>query len=196
MNVFVRLKNRVLADSSGFTLIEMAIVIVVLSILFLIVTPRISRVINSERDSFAIFTGMIAKTFDDSFLHNKINYLVVHLQSPNAEETELNKDILNRHNAVSVINIIKGSFVENKRKSLKWREFPPDKFLIEEVLLANGEKLTGGNAWIPFYPQGYSDNVIIHILVKGEFKRSIKINKHIKEPQVIDGYASFEPENE
>src|SRR3990172_4050347 len=131
MNVFVRLKNRVLADSSGFTLIEMAIVIVVLSILFLIVTPRISRVINSERDSFAIFTGMIAKTFDDSFLHNKINYLVVHLQSPNAEETELNKDILNRHNAVSVINIIKGSFVENKRKSLKW-QFPTDKFLIEE----------------------------------------------------------------
>jgi prepilin-type N-terminal cleavage/methylation domain-containing protein len=183
-------------DTGGFTLIEMVIVIVVVSILFLIVTPRITRVINSERNSFAILAGMIAKTFDDSFLHNRINYLVVQLQNPNPDEAELSKDISGRQNAVSVLSYVNRSFVENKRKSLQAREFPPDKFLIEEVLLANGEKLTSGYVLIPFYPQGYSDNVILHILVNGEVRRSIKIDKNIKEPEVLEGYATFESENE
>jgi prepilin-type N-terminal cleavage/methylation domain-containing protein len=193
--MFVSVKNRIVEDSSGFTLIEMVIVIVVLSILFMIVTPRISRIINTERDNFAIITGLIAKTFDDSFLHNKINYLVVHLSNPELEETESSEGIMNRHNAVSVINIVDGKYVENKRKTLKWRDFSPSRFLIEEVVKPNGEKLSSGNVWIPFYPQGYSDNVIIHILVNGGQKWSIKINKHIKEPKVLEGYVTYQSED-
>jgi prepilin-type N-terminal cleavage/methylation domain-containing protein len=196
MKVYKRPDYGPLWDTEGFTLIEMVIVIVVVSILFLIVTPRISRVLNSERNSFAILTGMIAKTFDDSFLHNRINYLVVQLNNPNPDEAELNKDISGRRNAVSVMSSVNRSFVENKRKSLQPREFSSDKFLIEEVLLASGEKLTNGYALIPFYPQGYSDNVILHILVNGEVRRSIRIDKNIKEPEVLEGYVTFESENE
>jgi prepilin-type N-terminal cleavage/methylation domain-containing protein len=187
-------KKAIVGDTSGFTLIEMVIVIVVISILFMIITPRISRMANTERNNFALFTGMIAKTFDDSFLHNRINYFVIHLPNPDPEEIELNKELLNRRNAISIINIVGGNFVRNKRKTLTWRDFPPDKFLIEEVIRPNGEKLLSGNVWVPFYPQGYSDNVIIHITVNGSQKWSVKINKHIKEPKVLEGYVTYEPE--
>jgi prepilin-type N-terminal cleavage/methylation domain-containing protein len=192
---FISLTKKTIKDTSGFTLIEIVIVIVVISILFMVVTPRVSRIVNTERDNFALFTGLIAKTFDDSFLHNTINYLVIHLPNPELEESESESGILNRHNAVSVLNIINGSYVENKRKTLKWRKFSPSKFLIEEIVRPNGEKLTSGNVWIPFYPQGYSDNVIIHILVNGAQKWSIKINKYIKEPKVLEGYVTYQPED-
>ncbi len=192
---FVPFTKKTIKDTDGFTLIEIVIVIVVLSILYMIVTPRVSRIINTERDNFAILTGMIVKTFDDSFLHNTTNYLVVHLQNPDLEETESEDDFKNRNNAVSVLNVVSGTWIDNKRKSLKWRKFSPAKFLIEEVVLQNGEKLTNGIVRIPFYPQGYSDNVIIHVLVNGTQKWSIKISKYIKEPKVLEGYVTFRTED-
>src|SRR5208283_1840736 len=140
----ISLAKRIVKETGGFTLIEMVIVIVVISILFMVVTPRVSRIINTERDNFALFTGMIVKTFDDSFLHNTTNFLVVHLQNPDLVETESDTEILNRHNAVSVLNIVNGSYVENKRKTLRWRKFSPGNFLIEEIVKPSGEKLASG----------------------------------------------------
>ena len=172
------------------------VVIAIISILFLITVPRLTRLMNKERNNFAIVTGMIAKTFDDSFLHNRTNYLVVHLSAPNPEEPELCKDISGRRNGLSVITKDNGIFIESKRPTLKGREFSPGGFLFVEVIKPNGAKITGGNAMIPFYPQGYSDNCIIHVLVDGDQQWSVKIIKHFKEPKVINGYITYEEKND
>jgi prepilin-type N-terminal cleavage/methylation domain-containing protein len=187
------ISRRPVRDNSGFTLIEIVVVIAIVALMFMIAAPRVSRVFNSQRENFAIFTGMIVRTFDDAFLHNRTNYLTVHLLSADPEDTLGHKDVFNRHNGISVLNIVEGEFVESKLKSLKFKEFS-DSFLIEEVLLSTGEKITNGNVMIPFYPQGYSDNVIIHIMVNGGQQWSIRIVKHMKEPKVLEGWITHETE--
>jgi len=49
-----------------------------------------------------------------------------------------------------------------------------------------------GNVIIPFYPNGYADNAIVHIAAGNEEKWSIVINKHLKEPRVVPDYITFE----
>jgi prepilin-type N-terminal cleavage/methylation domain-containing protein len=83
-------------DDRGFTLIEMIVVIAIISMLFMIAVPRISRVISNQRQNFAIFTGIIAATFDDAFLKNRTDYLKIYMSSPDPEDHITQKDDNNR----------------------------------------------------------------------------------------------------
>lgn len=187
------IKNKMAHDARGFTLIELVVVIAILSILMMIAVPRVTRIFSSQRENFAIFTGMIAATFDDAFLKNRTDFFTIYLTAPDPDDAMGQKDVFNRKNGIAVLNYVNGEFVDTKRKTLRFKEFPQS-FLIEEVLPPSGEAITNGNVMIPFYPQGYSNNYIIHVLVNGEQKWSIRIDKHIKEPKVFEGYATFEIE--
>jgi prepilin-type N-terminal cleavage/methylation domain-containing protein len=191
----VVIKKGIVHDDRGFTLVELIVAIAVISLLFMLVIPRISRVIGTQREKFSIVTGMIAMTFDDAFLKNRTDFLTIYLGTPDPEDAMSQKDVFNRKNGVAVLNYINGEFVDIKRKALQFREFN-DSFMFEEILMPSGEKITNGNVLIPFYPGGYSNNCIIHVLVNGEQKWTIKIEKHMKEPKVIQGYETYESEHE
>jgi len=187
------IKKKLGHDDRGFTLIEMIVVVAIISMLFMIAIPRISRVVTNQQQNFAILTGIIATTFDDAFLKNRTDFLKIYLNSPDPEDQTSQKDDSSRKNGVAVRNIVNNEWADCPRKSLKYKEFP-DSFLIEEVIIPTGEKITNGNVLIPFYPQGYANNYIIHVLVKGEEKWSVRIDKHMKEPKVIEGYITMEAE--
>ncbi len=187
------IKKKIRHDGHGFTLIELVVVIAVISILFMIAVPRITRIASTQRENFAIFTGMIAATFDDAFLKNRTDFLTIYLTAPDPDDAMGQKNVFNRKNGIAVLNYIDGEFVDSRRKTLTFKEFSQS-FLIEEVITSTGEAITNGNVMIPFYPQGYSNNYIIHVLVNGEQKWSIRIDKHLKEPKVIEGYATFDAE--
>jgi len=186
-------RRKLTPDNRGFTLVEIVVVIAIVAVFFMIAAPRVTRVFSSQRENFAICTGMIVKTFDDAFLHNRTNYLTIHLQSPDPDDSLGQTDVFNRSNGISVLNIVNGEFVDSKLKSLRFKQFS-EAFQIEEVILANGEKLRNGNVMIPFYPQGYSDNAIIHVLVNGDQQWSVRIDKHMKEPRVLEGWITYEAE--
>ncbi len=187
------IKKKIRHNSGGFTLIEMVVVIAVISILAMIAVPRVTKVFSTQRQNFAIFTGMIAATFDDAFLKNRTDFLTIYLTAPDPDDALAQKDVFNRKNGIGVLNYIGDEFVDTRRKALSFKEFPQS-FLIEGVVTPSGDTITNGNVMIPFYPQGYSNNYIIHVLVNGEQKWSIRIDKHLKEPKVIEGYASLEIE--
>lgn len=187
------LRNIFRLDDRGFTLIEMIVAISVISLLFMLAIPRISRIVGTQREKFAIVTGMLAMTFDDAFLKHRTNFFTVYLGTPEAGDSGPQNDVFNRKNGVAVLNYVNGEFVDSKRKSLQFREFG-DSFLLEDVLWSTGEKVTDGRAYISFYPGGYSNNCIIHVMVNGDQKWSIKIDKHLKEPKVIRGYETFDNE--
>jgi prepilin-type N-terminal cleavage/methylation domain-containing protein len=63
----------------GFTLIEILIVISIISVMSLIIAPRMSKIFDSKRSNFLILTAMIAKTFDDSFVNDRLNFVLLHL---------------------------------------------------------------------------------------------------------------------
>lgn len=177
----------------GFTLLEIIIVMVIISILSLLIVPRISNFFNIKRTNFLILTTTIAKTFDDSYINNRLNFLVVHLYEPMSDSEEEN-ELFSRTNGISVVNLgSNGSFTDSKNKLLKPREFS-DSFKIEEVILSTGEAVTQGNVFIPFYPEGNSDNVILHILINEEERWSIRIFKMRKEPEVKIDYIKFDTE--
>jgi prepilin-type N-terminal cleavage/methylation domain-containing protein len=180
-------------DNKGFTLLEMIIVIVIVSIMALLIAPRITDILGSRRGNFIILTSIIAKTFDDSFIRGNVNFLVVHLYEPNPElDVEANPDIFSRRNGISVVRLDEnGKFIDSKNKILQFKEYP-ESFKIKEVLLSSGEKVTQGNVIIPFYPNGNSDDVILHILVNDEEQWSLRIYKLKKEAQIAYNYIDFD----
>jgi prepilin-type N-terminal cleavage/methylation domain-containing protein len=182
--------RRLVKDNSGLTLIEMLIAVTILAILSMVVVPRISNVFDSRRSNFTILTTMIAKTFDDSFVNDRLNFLLLHLHEP-MESLDNQDGIFTRTNGVSVtVQDEKSGFKDSPNKLLQYKSFP-DSFRIEEVLLSTGEKITAGNVLIPFYPAGQSDNVILHILVNNEENWSLRIYKLRKEPEIFHGYINF-----
>lgn len=181
-----------ISDNKGFTLLEMIIVMVIISIMALLIAPRLTDILGSRRGNFIILTSIIAKTFDDSFIRGRVNFLIVHLYEPDPDsEPGVNADIFSRRNGVSVVNLDEGAFVDSKNRLLQFKEYPSS-FKIERVLLATGEKITLGNVIIPFYPKGYSDDIILHILVNDEERWSLRIYKLRKEAQIANGYIDFE----
>lgn len=189
------MKTRRRKHNEGFTLIEIMIVIVILSVMAMVALPRMTSFFNSERENTAITTGLIVKTFDDSYLNDNINYFTVHLYDPWEKDKEQSdsesEEIHSKRNAISVLRLADGKFSQVERSILKPRDFP-DSFRFEEAVLSSGEVIKNGNVILPFYPDGCSDNIILHVLLNGSDKISIKIMKHQREPRVVPGYALFD----
>jgi prepilin-type N-terminal cleavage/methylation domain-containing protein len=187
------LRNRILKCQKGVTLVEILVAALIISILVGTVGPRVSGFFSSKRENLVIFTGIIKKVFDDAFLNDRVNYLVIHLSDSALLESdeEEESDLLTRENGISVANLVEGRFVESKRKLFKHKRFP-DSFRIDEVVLHTGETITSGNVMVPFYPQGYSDNVIIHLIINDEERISVRIYKQLKEPEIEKGYTFFD----
>jgi prepilin-type N-terminal cleavage/methylation domain-containing protein len=184
---------RRLNDNKGFTLLEMIIVMVIISIMALLIAPRLTDILGSRRGNFIILTSIIAKTFDDSFIRGNVNFLIVHLYEPDTDsEPGANADIFSRRNGISVVNLDEeGKFIDSKNKLLQFKGYPSS-FKIEKVLLSTGEKITQGNVIIPFYPNGNSDDVIVHILVNDEEQWSLRMFKLKKEAHIAYNYIDFE----
>ncbi len=191
-NNFAVFLRKAIADKSGFTLLELIIVLVIISVMTLLVAPRLTVFLSGSRTNFTVFESLVTKTFDDAYLKKRTNFLVLHLGEGPTELSDIAEKIFSRKNGVSVVNFIGGTFKDSSNPLLSYREFPSS-FKLEEVLLVSGEKVNTGNVLIPFYPNGYSDDVIVHILV-GDERYSLRIRKYQKKPLITDDFISFDYE--
>lgn len=158
----------------------------------MLVVPRIPRLTGTDRGSFLVLTGIIARCFDDAFLKGNTNYLIVHLHERSMELDGYDEKIFSRENGVSVVNMNReGKFVDSTDRLLSYHRFPGS-FSIEEVIVAGADPVRQGSVFIPFYPSGASDNAIIHILVGGGERWSVRINRLKKEAGIIHDYVGFE----
>lgn len=183
--------NSRIRDNGGFTLLEIIIVLTILSIMSILVVPRISHYLGSARNNFLTTTTMIAKTFDDAVLNDRVNFLIIHLHERDLEITDDTQEILQRNNGVSVANLDENNrFVDSQNKLLSEQEFN-DSFLLKKVVFPDGTSMETGNVIVPFYPQGYSDNLILHVLVDNSEEWSIRIDKFQKEPVIERGFSIY-----
>lgn len=182
-----------LCREDGFSLIELITAITLIAVLAVVVAPRITSYFGGQRKKLTILSAVITKTFDDAFINNKINYLALHLKQPSiTDEDSTNSAIMEKSNGYSVVTLEPdGTMIESSRPVLKSRTFPGS-FTLERVITANGESITAGTVLIPFYPEGYSSDTIIHISNAQAQRYSIIISKLKKEPYIREGYVDFE----
>lgn len=179
-------------DNRGFTLLELVVVITLLSLLTLAIAPRFTSYLGNQRRHISVVREMIVKTFDDSFTRNRINLLAIHLAIPDNDLTEdENIEILSRTNGISVVTFdAYGQMHDSSNKLLKYQSFP-DTFSISRVILSNGTEYTSGTAFVPFFPEGFSDDIIIQISTDdGDY--SVILSKLMKEPYIAGGHLDFE----
>lgn len=179
-------------DNSGFTLIELIVVIAVFSILSIVVMPRIINYLSTARDNFLILSSIVTKTFDDAFINHRTNFIIIHCHSKDNEISEISNSLLERTNGISVAILNDtNEFIDNPNKLLKHREFP-DSFAIKEILLPDDTSYTTGNVFIPVYSSSSTSGAILHILTHNEEEWSFIINPYMKAPKVVKGYISYE----
>ncbi len=178
-------------DNGGFTLLEIIIVLTILSIMSILVVPRVSHYLGSTRSNFLKTTTIIAKTFDDAVLNDRVNFFMIHLHEPDLEMTDDTQEIFQRNNGVSVANLDENNrFVDSQNKLLSKQNFN-NSFILKKVIFPDGSSMDNGNVIVPFYPQGYSDNLTIHVLVDNSEEWSIRIDKFQKEPVIERGFSIY-----
>ena len=192
-NIIADRLRTALRDNRGFSLLELIIVLVIISIMTMLVAPRISVFMSGSRTNFIILQSVAAKAFDDAVLKNRTNFLVFHMGETLSDLGDMGEKIFSRKNGVSVVNFVNGEFKDSPNRLLSYQKFPSS-FKIEEVILSSGEKISDGSVLVPFYPRGYSDDVIVHILVNDENRHSLRISKYRRDSKILPDYISFDTE--
>ena len=178
--------------NEGFTLIEIMIVLALLAVLSVAVAPRVSSYFSSQKKNLYIVSSMISRTFDDSFIRKNQNYLVIHLTTPASEIVDTkNADFMRKTNGISVVTINQeGLISESANPNLKPQMFT-GLFSLDEVISESGEHRKEGAVFIPFHPEGYSENFVLYVTVNNE-PMSLINTKFTKTPIIQYGHTEYD----
>ena len=173
-------------DNSGFTLIELIIVMAIIAIMSVVALPKISGILGNQRKESAILKAYIEAVTDDSFVQRKINYLSINLSKPGNKDSELFDEKYKENNIVIVYELNNGKFVQNKSNVLKHRGFSSS-FILEEVILEGGKSITSGNVLIPFYSDGSSAGFVLKagssdskiFFIKNKISKMVRLENEI-----------------
>ncbi len=167
--------QRVKKDTSGFTLIELMVVIALITIMFSITIPRFSQSYFSDStrkaSSWIILNVKMLKekAFQDQqryILHVDIDTDKLWVSIDAMEEEDLLKAEQNAYTLSGGDRIVDV-------------EFP-----------VHGS-MSYGTAEICFYPKGYSDKAIIHIADDSNDQKSLIIEPFLNKVKLIDDYIRF-----
>ena len=161
--------------SSGFTLIELMVVIALLGIMIVFSVPRLhdTLFLDDTKKSSRWIIGKV-KALKESTIQSQKQY-VLHI--------DLDTDrIWETHEAMSPESI--------ETAALDAYTLPGDVKLID-VEFPVGGKIISGQANITFYKTGYSDKALIHIQ-DGNDQLSFLIEPFLTKVKLFDKYATFD----
>jgi len=145
-------------DDSGFTLLEVVVILTLISVMMLMTVPRIVRSARSADENGKIFRSTIERTVSDSIINAKNNFIVFHAE----KEGERIKDFTGRKNGISVLNFDGNVFTESPLPALSYKQFP-DSFMIESVIAGRGKVLDSGDIIVSVYPDGKTETIVIRV---------------------------------
>jgi prepilin-type N-terminal cleavage/methylation domain-containing protein len=163
---------------AGFTLIELSIVIFIIAIIATIAVPRIRDVMRTELGSTTRRLSNASRfLYEEATLRGTVLALVVDLErqaywvarvDPATGELQPDDDLLSK----PVI-------------------MPPD-VRIADVVLPSVGKLSQGVASTYFYPEGWADAAVIHIVDRNRDAYTVRIDPVRGKGEVLEGYKEFE----
>lgn len=181
---------------SGYTLIELSIILILLGIMLLFAIPKLgNREDISLRSTARELAGTIQSLFDESVL-NKTSYQLVfeitdnrYLIIEKRPDSETDKhgepvrpeDVTKSSGQTEVID------VTNRYKKL------PEKIFIKDITTETINKATEGRVTIEFYPDGFMDKGVIHIS-NGKNDYTLTTTPLTGKVKVLEGYVEVSNE--
>ena len=163
-----------LTDNSGFTLIELGVVILLISVTLFFVAPRIpnSPLTDQSRKTSRWIMTAVADLKDRAVRDQKTYTLHVSLDANRLWVT---------HEAMSD---------EEKDAAQAEGMKLSGAIRLMDVEYPGNEKITAGRAEIRFYPKGYSDRALLHAK-EGERRVSYQIEPFLSRVIIHETYTGF-----
>jgi general secretion pathway protein H len=186
---------------SGFTLIEILIVMVIVASLITIAIPRISpidrlrssvrrlSVITRETQTGARLSGNIYRLVFEMFDDEKkpATFWVESATGKNVELTSSNEKDKDKKEGETTSE----TGFQPDAKITKKKETLPSGFYFEDIQFSEKQKITSGKAYVYFFPQGFVTKTVIHITNKKTIHWTIVINPLTGVSSMIDHYKSM-----
>jgi prepilin-type N-terminal cleavage/methylation domain-containing protein len=167
-----------IAHPGGFTLIELTVVILIIVIISSIAIPRLRDVAAVELTaSTRRLANATRYLYEEAALRGSIYALAFDLDEQDYYVARLDR--------------ASGEFVEDD-SLLSRRVTMPDGVRIADVVLPGVGKLTQGTVPAYFYPEGYADRAVIHLVDHRNNAYTLAIDPVRGRSDIADGYIEVE----
>jgi competence protein ComGC len=169
---------QIIWTQDGLSLVELAIVLLLLSFLLLLSIPRFGAVLVGQRlnSTGHLITGMVRYLYDQSTAKKRVYRLNYHLNDEAIWVTFLNDE---------------GEFIEDQSSTFTRRRKLPIGIQFEDIVTAV-EKVTEGQAYTQFFPSGLVDRTIIHLRADAGAQLSVLIHPLSGRVTIESGYRELE----
>lgn len=164
--------------NSGYTLIELSIIIILLGIIFLFALPKLGDIGDVKlRAAARELAGAIQSLFDESVLNRKPYQMVFDMaeRSYSIVETGVNEE--------------SSEVIEAPKRQVNL----PEKVYIKDIVIQMEGKITEGRVTLPFYPDGFVVKHIIH-LSDGKKDYTLVTTPLTGKVKVLEGYIEISEE--
>jgi Tfp pilus assembly protein FimT len=161
----------------GLTLVELAIVILILSFILLLSIPRFGAVLVGQRLKSAghFVAGMVRHVYDQSTAKKRLYRLNYQLNEGELWITYLNDS---------------GEFVEDESNLARRRRLPTG-VRFEDIVIPT-EKVSEGQTYTQFFPTGLVDRSIVHLRADNGVQLSVLIHPLSGRVTIEPGYRAAE----
>jgi general secretion pathway protein H len=162
--------------STGFTLVELIVVVALISLLLFIAMPRFQdTVLSDARRKMANWIMFKTQSLREKAIRDQVDYV-------------LHVDIDNQHMWTSIENQAEESLEHSAKKGYELKQ----NLKIIDVEHQQQGKITSGTADILFYSRGYADRAFIHVEENDEKQLSFLVETFLPEVKMYEEYRSFE----
>jgi prepilin-type N-terminal cleavage/methylation domain-containing protein len=160
---------------NGFTLIELVVVMALVGIMLFFTIPNFAHLLTDDsRMASQWILLQVPKFRGQAASENQLYFL--HVDMDNHRLWFSNS----------------GMSDEEASQAMEQGFQLSDDIRILDVLYGEDEFANAGEAFICFYPKGYSDKAILHLEKKNGDRLSFVFEPFLNQVEMIDGYAGFE----
>lgn len=163
-------------NSSGFTLIELAVVILLISLFTLISVPLLSSGNKGDlKASTRRLAGTMKYLFNEAALSGQEHRLVFNL-----DENSYHGEILEADGSIE------------KLEETPTRATLKEGISFSEVTLAGAGSFTRGEVTLRIHPSGWLEETVIHLSDSKENSLTLRVNPLTGSSEIFTGYREFQ----
>ncbi len=177
--------------NSGFTLIELIVVITIISLMLVFALPNFQSFITDSSKKTSRWIILTVKFLKQSAIHEQKLY-TLHIGIDQNKMWYTDEGEPEEENSKDLEDEIEKSAFEETESPIKGEYKLPKDFKILDVEYPGDDKVSSGEAALDFYKKGYSDKAIIHIEDEDDNQYSYMIEPFLLRVKMVKDYISFE----